>query len=266
MKKKKRFALLLALLVVVQIVFSGSSSPDFIKQISDTVETMYGRLLPGNAAKYHLSNVQPKQNSPLKGKRLLFLGSSVTYGAGALGESMADDIRVLDSCEVVKEAVSGTTLADTDNTSYYSRLKANVNPDHHFDAAVVQLSTNDASKGAETGAISGSKDPAGFNVKTTFGSLESIISYIQGTWRCPVLIYTNPKFSNSTYEKMVSMMPEIQKKWGVEILDLWNDPEVNSISPSRKLLYMRDPIHPTQAGYLELWTPKFEQKLYEMVK
>lgn len=141
-----------------------------------------------------------------------------------------------------------------------------MNPDQHFDAAVVQLSTNDASKEAETGTISGSRDPAGFNVKTTFGSLESIISYIQDTWHCPVLIYTNPKFNNSTYEKMVSMMPEIQQKWGVEILDLWNDPEVNSISSSRKLLYMRDPIHPTQAGYLELWTPKFEQKLYEMVK
>lgn len=262
MRNQKKTALVLALLFVVQVIFSGSSSPDFKQKL----ENFFVGMRPGNAAKYHLENQQPKADSPLKGKSLLFLGSSVTYGAASLGESMADDIRVLDSCNVVKEAVSGTTLADTDNTSYYSRLKVNVSPAQHFDAAVVQLSTNDASKGAEIGTVSRSKNPADFNVKTTFGSLEAIIDYIQKTWHCPILVYTNPKFDNSTYEKMVGMMPQVEQKWGVEILDLWNDKEVNSLSSSQRRLYMVDSIHPSQAGYLELWTPKFEQKLYEMVK
>lgn len=31
-------------------------------------------------------------------------------------------------------------------------------------------------------------------------------------------------------------------------------------------LYMFDSIHPTRAGYLLWWTPKFEYKLYEMMK
>ena len=27
-------------------------------------------------------------------------------------------------------------------------------------------------------------------------------------------------------------------------------------------VYMADPVHPTQAGYLEWWTPKMEEYLY----
>ena len=77
---------------------------------------------PGNAEEYHLENVTPLENSPLAGKKLLFLGSSVTYGSASLGVSMADYIAVLDSCDVVKEAVSGTTLAKMGASTYVSRL------------------------------------------------------------------------------------------------------------------------------------------------
>lgn len=262
MKRRNKLALGLALLLLVQILLSGSSvDPDFAKR----QENFFDSLLPGNAAKYHLDKVEPLESSPLQGKRLLFLGSSVTYGAGGMGVSMADYIGVRDKCQVVKEAVSGTTLADTSSSSYLSRLKKNVNTAQHFDAAVVQLSTNDASQGADIGEISSSKNPAEFKTQSTLGSLETIISYIQEEWNCPILVYTNPKFSSSTYGEMVSKLPALQKKWGIEILDLWNDSEANSLSLSKKVLYMRDPIHPTQAGYLKLWTPKFEEKLYGMV-
>lgn len=36
--------------------------------------------LNGNAEKYDVKNVLPLENSPLNGKNILFLGSSVTYG------------------------------------------------------------------------------------------------------------------------------------------------------------------------------------------
>jgi hypothetical protein len=101
--------------------------------------------LAGNAAEYHVENLSPLPDSPLQGKRLLFLGSSVTKGAASLDVSMADYIRVLDSCEVVKSAVNGTTLTDTGAGSYVSRLKA-IDTAQTFDAVIVQLSTNDATK------------------------------------------------------------------------------------------------------------------------
>ena len=42
--------------------------------------------------------------------------------------------------------------------------------------------------------------------------------------------------------------------------------EANNITDEQKSLYMADSIHPTQAGYLEWWTPVFENKLKEVIK
>lgn len=68
--------------------------------------------LPGNAEQYALKQVMVVENSPLAGKQIIFLGSSVTYGASSKGVSFADYIGVRNDCEIVKEAVSGTTLVD----------------------------------------------------------------------------------------------------------------------------------------------------------
>ena len=40
--------------------------------------------LPGNAEQYHLENVEPLADSPLKGKTICFLGSSVTNGSASI--------------------------------------------------------------------------------------------------------------------------------------------------------------------------------------
>lgn len=55
---------------------------------------------------------------------MIFLGSSVTYGAASQGVSFADFIARRNGCEAIKEAVSGTTLVDNGSDSYVSRLKA----------------------------------------------------------------------------------------------------------------------------------------------
>ena len=83
--------------------------------------------------------------SPLTGKRILFLGSSVTYGAASGGESFADQIAARNGCLITKEAVSGTTLADDSADSYIARLRR-ISREQTFDLAVCQLSTNDATQ------------------------------------------------------------------------------------------------------------------------
>jgi len=218
--------------------------------------------IPGNAKEYHLENVNTLENSPLKGKKILFLGSSVTYGSASMQVSMADYLGAIDGCEITKEAVSGTTLADLNGTSYLSRLK-NVDKTKQFDAVVVQLSTNDASKKIDLGTISKSKDASQFDTQTVIGAMEAIICYCQETWNCPVIFYTGTKYDSSEYEAMVKALLELQDKWNIGVIDLWNDTEMNAISDKDYKLYMNDKIHPTQAGYLLWWTPKFQEYLYE---
>ena len=80
-------------------------------------------------------------------------------------------------------------------------------------------------------------------------------------WNCPILIFTNPDFNNPLYEQMVDRAQEVAEKYGAEMLDFFHDPNFKNLDS----LYMADPIHPTRAGYKELWLPKFDAKLSEMV-
>jgi hypothetical protein len=66
----------------------------------------------------------------------LFLGSSITYGAGSFGDSFPDYLAAKDGVEVVKEAVSGTTLGGSTEGTYTSRLKNNIPMDEDFDLFV----------------------------------------------------------------------------------------------------------------------------------
>lgn len=70
------------------------------------------KKMPGNAEKYSLENIEPLENSPLRGKRICYLGSSVTLGLYSMDVSFADYISYRNGCEYVKEAVSGTTFVE----------------------------------------------------------------------------------------------------------------------------------------------------------
>lgn len=220
--------------------------------------------LSGNAEEYSLDNAEIISESPLKNKRIAFLGSSVTYGASSGGVSFADYIGKENECNVLKEAVSGTTLVDEGIGSYISRLKK-LNEDD-VDIFVCQLSTNDATQKKELGQVIESKNIDDFNTKTVAGAIEYIVAFAQSKWDCPVVFYTNPKYESEEYQNMVDILYQVKDKWNIEIIDMWNDTEFNNISDEQRNLYMADKIHPTKAGYLEWWTPVFNQKLTEVIK
>ena len=224
--------------------------------------------LPGNAEKFHPENIQPHTESPLKGKTIIYLGSSVTYGSDSIGVSFVEYIDRLDGTTSVKEAVSGTTLVtkdDASGSSYIPRMKT-INPDIPADAFICQLSTNDATRHMPLGTISGGFELADFDTETVAGAIEYIIAYAEKTWHCPVLFYTGTRFDCEEYDEMVKLLLGIQKKWKIGVIDLWNDKALHAISEKDYNLYMSNPIHPTQAGYLLWWVPAMETYLYEFLK
>lgn len=224
--------------------------------------------LAGNSEQYALENVKTQSDSILKDKNIVFLGSSVTYGSASKGVTFADYIGKRNGCNIIKEAVSGTTLVDDGINSYIRRLKkldcANV------DLLVCQLSTNDATQNKELGSVSKAVNTEDFDTHTIAGAIEYIIAFSKEKWDCPVIFYTNPKYDSENYQAMVDLMKEIQSKWDIGVIDFWNDSDFNNITDEQRLLYMADEIHPTQAGYLEWWTPlmeayivNFMEELYE---
>lgn len=197
---------------------------------------------PGNADAYDISRAVPDTSSPLKGKNIIWLGSSVTFGAASFEQSFIECIDAIEGTTSVKEAVSGTTLVDDEPDNYIERM-LKLPKDIRADAFVCQLSTNDASKGKSMAAI---RD-----------AIERIIAYAGETWHCPVFFYTGTKFDSPLYQEMVDCVLSLEADGRIRVLDLWNDPEMNAVSKEDYDLYMADPIHPTKAGYLKWWTPKF---------
>ena len=178
----------------------------------------------------------------LSGKTVLFLGSSVTYGSAAGGVSFADILADQLGFTCVKEAVSGTTLADLNKSSYVSRLKK-VDPGLAPSLFVCQLSTNDAARGVPLGDVE--------------QAIRFILDYVESTFRCPVLFYTGTFFESSAYRDMIRLLQRIRQEVPFYILDLYHDEDMLSVSEENYRIYMSDPIHPTLTGYREWWTPKF---------
>ena len=191
----------------------------------------------------------------MNNKTIVFLGSSVTYGVD--NWSMADFIRESERYNVVKWAVSGTTLTDMDEKSYVSRLNAEIKNQDVCDCFICQLSTNDASGKYTLGSVSNSFNIIDFDTKTIIGAIEYIVATVKEKWNCPLMFYTGTFMENQIYQKMVDSLIEISKKWEFEIIDLWNDPEMRLIDEESYKKYMNDPVHPSKIGYEQWWGPKF---------
>lgn len=254
MKKKKVFKIV-GIIIVAFILLNAVGTGVWFANYK-------GYFAAGNKSQYAVKNVEINEDSPLAGKHIAFLGSSVTEGARSKGVSFVEYICARNNCTYVKEAVSGTTLVDNGENSYVQRLQNNINIEERFDLFVCQLSTNDASQGMPMGEISDSVTLEDFDTTTVVGAMEYIICYVQQTWNCPVVFYTGTQFESEQYAQMVETLYRLQEKWGIGIIDMWNGLDVTNADFE---LYMADSIHPTQAGYLEWWTPFMEQELYKIL-
>lgn len=195
----------------------------------------------------------------LTGKKILFLGSSVTYGFASNGTSFAEIISQKNQSICVKEAVSGTTLVDTDDSSYVARL-SKYTSDRSFDLVVCQLSTNDATKNLPLGNA-GDDD---LDCGDVCGAIRYIADYVRRVWGCPLLFYTGAYYDSDRYSLMCDALAQIAQKHGLYVADMYRDAAFNAISAEKRADYMADPIHPTFAGYSEWWAPFIESKMLKI--
>lgn len=260
MKRIVITALAILLILVGWIAFCGFQwgwGP-----FADLYNLKMAKLL-GNARQYAPENVSYQGENSLKDKQIVFLGSSVTYGSASKGVSFADYLAARNGCVAIKEAISGTTLVNSGINSYVARLKKL--DASQVDLLICQLSTNDATQNKPLGVVGESKNATDFDTATVAGAMEWIVSYAAEKWGCPVVFFTNPKYDSEQYALLVDLLLQIQNKWNIGVIDFWNNDEFNAITPQQRELYMADRIHPTQAGYLEWWTPAMEIELFQWV-
>lgn len=113
-------------------------------------------LTGGNSKIYDLSRVGRQANSKLTGKRILFLGSSVTNGSRSENVSFVDYLQKKCGIKAEKNAVNGTTIVRGKRDPSYVERLSKVRKNDERKLVVCQLSSNDA----RTGIMSPIKDAA----------------------------------------------------------------------------------------------------------
>jgi len=247
-------------------------------------------LLNGNSSALDLEHI-PCRESILQGKRIGYLGSSITVGMKSENVAFPDYIGKITGSTTLKQAISGGTLAYKQSDAVHdyrekiSYIKQLLDQDGILhsgpvDLLLVQLSTNDTTMDISLGQVSGTEKTIGFDYTTVIGAIECIISTASVIWNCPVLFYTNSNIQPEEYctmdektqkhihdnlvvkyDKMVQALYEVQKKWNIGIIDLWNDPSFREIDCDIKKYYMADIIHPYKSGYYFWYTPKIQNAL-----
>lgn len=200
--------------------------------------------------------VEKNDHNALTGKKVLYLGSSVTFGSASKEKSFVEYISERNNCEYIKEAVSGTTLVDNGPNSYVSRLKK-IDRSTKIDLFICQLSTNDATQKKELGAFVDSN----YDTATICGAIQFIAANVKDTFGCPIMFYTGSYYESERYSAMVDALHEISEKMDFGVIDMYNDEVFNDISKEDYKIYMADQIHPTKAGYYYWWTPYMEARI-----
>lgn len=242
---------------------SNSQRREGLKQIMAMLNSP--RYEKGNAECFSPDYLSFNATSPLAGKKIGFLGSSITYGFAAKDISFVDYLAAKDGVVTTKSAISGTTLAGLTEDGYLRRLYHDFKTDKNFDLFVCQLSTNDYKVGKKLGKITPTEQRQDFDRETTLGAIEEVACYVSTELHTPLVFYTCPqKEPVKQYQELVHLLKQLQEKWHFKIIDLFNNSAVMAATKAHPNA-MFDNIHPTREGYLKIWLPVFEQELTQIL-
>lgn len=201
----------------------------------------------------------------LSGKKILFLGDSITHGAGV---SSRENIfcRIVEretGAECLEYGVSGSRIApQPDGVENPQRLPFGVRAkemEPGADLVVVMGGTNDYIHGA---APLGQMDDR--TNDTFYGALHLLILQLIEQYPEAQLVFMTPphRLNDRTVglnqfglrrcanlETYVNVIQEVTAYYGIPVLDLFRTSGIQPDVPQLRERYMSDPTHPNDAGH-----------------
>ena len=225
--------------------------------------------LASNATGAKFSNITIKEisgtisedtESPLYKKSSLFIGDSISYGAGAdlvnpVGYSWGGIIGEKNEMDWLNVSVGGATIAERPATIIENELNAPCVESKDWDYIIVEGGINDAMKNTETGVCPlGTITPSLNNKfdKTTFaGALEALFKRLIVTYpnaKIGYIVTFNIKWEPAyDSDKYFDLAKQICDKWGIQYLNLRDNSILDNESFMENLLM--DGCHPSTQGY-----------------
>lgn len=206
-------------------------------------------------------------------------GDSIAYGSGAFGYSYAFQYAEKYTLDITSKAVPGATISSgvADKSHIAESIIKNVSS--KYDYIFLEGGVNDYYTSAKLGNIT-SAGTTEFDMNTTCGALESALYYVKNN--CPdshvyfVSIHNVNNIASKknsiglTYSDYRNAIEKICKKYGVTVIDCYNESGFNTENESLKFNYTYkgfgvypdgDGLHPTESGYREFYMPIIERTI-----
>ncbi len=202
----------------------------------------------------------------LKNKKILFLGDSITEGAGAsVVENRFTDLVAKElEADFENYGIGGTRIAKQTNPSEYPRWDKDFisrveEMDKEADLVVVFGGTNDWGHGDSSFGDFSSRDPYTF-----YGALHVLYTALIEKYPASTIIVLtplhrcgendrniDPKRPNNIrlLKEYVEAIREVAEYYSLPVLDLYKTSGLQPAIPIIKETYMPDGLHPNDAGY-----------------
>ncbi len=223
-----------------------------------------------------------RPESTLNGKTALFMGDSISYGAGDSasymreGRAWAGRIAAITGLKATNASVSGAKASyiGGDDTTKWLFNQYVPHKDTKFDIIVMHGGVNDSRHKREIGEISEETEINKLRGKSTtyIGGLQYLFETVkQRNPDADLFFIANHRLDGHDTGYAKDMSPyfdkakELCEKYGIHFIDLYNNKELNDKLETTTTKYLPDTLHLNAAGY-DIITPYIITELEKVVK
>ena len=219
-------------------------------------------------------SVEPDTSSPLYGKTGLFMGDSISYGAGdtasymtnANGKAWAGRISALTGLKATNASVSGAKASyiSGDDSAKWLYNQHTAHAKTKFDIVVMHGGVNDARHNREIGTpqpVDSTTTQLKKNLTTYIGGLQWTFHSVKEKFPDATLFFiANHKLDGHSTGQAKNMGPyfdaakQLCEMYGIHFIDLYNNKELNDKLETTTTKYLPDTLHLNGAGY-DIITP-----------
>ncbi len=197
----------------------------------------------------------------LKGKRVAFLGDSITEGSGASEKqyNYVSQFALLSGAQVDNFGVSATRIArrriphenPSWNDSFLDRAERMTDD---YDVIVVFGGTNDYAQ-ANPNELGRAEDT---DEHTFYGALKSLMEKLITAHPYATVVFATPIHREKeidyglpglTLRDYVNAIKEIAESYSVPVIDLWKNAGIQARVPAVMEKYLADGLHPNDRGH-----------------
>lgn len=165
-----------------------------------------GMFHPGNDRKYDPASTPCQPDDGLAGKRIIWLGSSLTAGRKAQNTGLPAYMEAMYRTVTAADlSVAGSPLTDIVQNSGIARLRSLAKDLHEADLLVCEL---DEACFRDRGELTASADRFACDLSTGFGAVQYVISFTREMFHCPVFFWASFWDPSGTFGDTVSAVCE----------------------------------------------------------